>query len=93
MQNEADSRELLHSGDAANIANIKAGELPDTSFLDNMSTIDGNKASINSYDEIKESLKNIGSAMLSTSRNISAVGYAFKGYDAAASNVFKSRKN
>ena len=93
MQNEADSRELLHSGDTANIANIKAGELPDTSFLDNMSTIDGNKASINSYDEIKESLKNIGSAMLSTSRNISAVGYAFKGYDAAASNVFKSRKN
>ena len=63
------------------------------SNLDNMSTIDGNKASINSYDEIKESLKNIGSAMLSTSRNISAVGYAFKGYDAAASNVFKSRKN
>lgn len=53
MQNEADSRELLHSGDAANIANIKAGELPDTSFLDNMSTIDGNKASINSYDEKK----------------------------------------
>ncbi len=48
------------------------------SNLDNMSTIDGNKASINSYDEIKESLKNIGSAMLSTSRNISAVGYSFK---------------
>lgn len=56
MQNEADSRELLHSGDTANIANIKAGELPDTSFLDNMSTIDGNKARINSYDEKKESL-------------------------------------
>lgn len=43
MQNEADSRELLHSGDTANIANIKAGELPDISFLDNISTIDGNK--------------------------------------------------
>ena len=56
VQNEADRRELLHSGDAANIANIKAGELPDTSFLDNMSTIDGNKARINSYDEKKESL-------------------------------------
>ena len=68
---------------------IRAESIPN---LDNMSTIDGNKASINSYDEIRESLKNIGSAMLSTSRNISAVGYSFKGYDAAASNVFKSRK-
>ena len=79
---------------ASSIMNITQGIGAESiSNLDNMSTIDGNKASINSYDEIRESLKNIGSAMLSTSRNIGAVGYAFKGYDVAASNVLKSSKN
>ena len=79
---------------ASSIMNITQGIGAESiSNLDNMNTIDGNKARINSYDEIKECLKNIGSAMLSTSRNISAVGYAFKGYDAAASNAFRSRKN
>ena len=79
---------------ASSIMNITQGIGAESiSNLDNMSTIDGNKASINSYDEIRESLKNIGSAMLSTSRNIGAVGYSFKGYDVAASNVFKSSKN
>ncbi len=94
MSEEIKIKEEVLISVASSIMDITQGLGSESiSNLDNMSTIDGNKDIINSYDEIKESLKNIGSAMLSTSRNIGAVGYSFKGYDAAASNVFKNRKN
>ncbi len=94
MSEEIKIQEAALNSVASSIMDITQGLGSEfISNLDNMSTIDGNKASINSYDEIKESLKNVGSAMLSTSRNISAVGYSFKGYDAAASNVFRSKRN
>lgn len=94
MSEEIKIKEEVLNSVASSIVDITQGLGSEfISNLDNMSTIDGNKASINSYDEIKESLKNVGSAMLSTACNISAVGYSFKGYDAAASNVFKSKRN
>ena len=78
MSEEIKIQEAALNSVASSIMDITQGLGSESiSNLDNMSTIDGNKASINSYDEIKESLKNIGSAMLSTSRNISAVGYSF----------------